>query len=313
MTADQYIYEVYKERSFSKAAKNLYVSQPALSAAVKKAETELGITIFDRSSTPMLLTEEGKVYIEYIEKIMHIEEERKNILSDIGELKRGKLTVSGENFVSSFVMPKIILEFNKKYPGVEIELVESNSPDLRQYLLNESIDLLVAHDFNQALYTSEPLFDETMLLAVPEKFEINKSLCEYILTMEDIENGKHLKSDCPKLKLSKFKQEKFLLLKKGNDSRRRAEILFEEENFKPDKVVIYLDQLITSYNMACAGLGVAFVTDIVVKSSKNTGCVFYKLSGRSTHRSMAIGYKKNKYRSKAMSAFIETAKEVYKR
>ena len=134
MNEKDYIYEVYKEKSFSQAAKNLYLSQPALSASVKKVEKELGITIFDRSTSPIVLTEEGKVYIESIEKMRAVEEEMNNKLLDMSELKSGKIRVSGENFVSSFVMPKIIMAFTKRYPGIEVELVESNSPDLRQLL-----------------------------------------------------------------------------------------------------------------------------------------------------------------------------------
>ncbi len=311
MNEKDYVYEVYKERSFSIAAKNLYISQPALSASVKKVERELGITIFDRSTSPIVLTEEGKVYIKYIEKLRAIEDETKNILMDMSKLKTGKLVVSGENFVSSFIMPKIIIEFAKRYPGISVELVESNSPDLRQLLITESIDLLIAHDFDKKLYSSTPLFEETLLLAVPKDYKINDELKEFTLTREDILNGKHLKDNCPKVRIKKFEDCPFILLKKGNDTRRRANEIFAEENFEPKTVKIYLDQLITSYNMVCFGLGVALVNDILVKSSNQSGCVFYKLYGRATHRSMAIGYKKNKYLSKAISAFIETAKDIY--
>ena len=312
MNEKDYIYEVYKEKSFSQAAKNLYLSQPALSASVKKVEKELGITIFDRSTSPIVLTEEGKVYIESIEKMRAVEEEMNNKLLDMSELKSGKIRVSGENFVSSFVMPKIIMAFTKKYPGIEIELVESNSPDLRQLLLNDSIDLLIAHDFDKAQYKSIPLFEETLLLAVSNNLPVNKGLESYLLTREDIINGKHLFNDCPRVNLSSFEDCPFLLLKKGNDTRRRASVLFAEANFEPKVVKIYLDQLITSYNMVCAGMGVAIVNDNLVKSSNQSGCVYYKLSGRSAYRVMSIGYKKNKYCSKVMQAFINTAKEVYK-
>ena len=56
-----YVYEVYLARSFSAAAKKLFISQPALSAAVKKVEKQLGITIFDRSTNPITLTQAGRV------------------------------------------------------------------------------------------------------------------------------------------------------------------------------------------------------------------------------------------------------------
>lgn len=311
MNEKDYVYEVYKERSFSIAAKNLYISQPALSASVKKVERELGIILFDRSTSPIVLTEEGRVYIEYLEKLRALESEAKNKLMDISKLKTGKIVVSGENFVSSFIMPKIIMEFTKRYPGINVELVESNSPDLRQLLITEAIDLLIAHDFDKKLYSSIPLFEETLLLAVPKDYKVNEDLKDYVLSRKDVVEGKHLKDSCPKVSIKKFEDCPFILLKKGNDTRRRASEIFLEEDFEPKTVKIYLDQLITSYNMVCFGLGVAFVNDILVKNSNQSGCVFYKLRGRATHRRMAIGYKKNKYLSNAINAFIETAKDIY--
>ena len=68
-----YVYEIYKERSFSKAAQNLYISQPALSSAVSKYEKSLGFLIFDRSKNPLRLTSEGKIFLESIENIINIE------------------------------------------------------------------------------------------------------------------------------------------------------------------------------------------------------------------------------------------------
>ena len=60
-TGKKYIYEVYKEKSFSKAAQNLYISQPSLSARIKKIEDQIGVPLFDRSTSPLKLTEIGEV------------------------------------------------------------------------------------------------------------------------------------------------------------------------------------------------------------------------------------------------------------
>mgnify|MGYP002539838949 FL=1 len=109
-----YVYEVYKERSFSAAAKNLFVSQPALSTAVKKLEESLGITIFDRSGSPLSLTEAGKVYIAALEEIRAIDRRMREQLADLSALQSGHIVVGGENFVTSFVLPPII----KKFPAM---------------------------------------------------------------------------------------------------------------------------------------------------------------------------------------------------
>ncbi len=311
MDANDYIYAVYKERSFSLAAKKFFVSQPALSAIVKKVEKSIGITIFDRSTSPITLTAAGKIYIKSIEEMQAVKKRLDEELSDLRGLKTGKLVVSGENFVSSFIMPEVIMTFSEKYDGIRVELVESNSPDLRQLLLSDEVDLLIAHDFDKKLYSCEPLFDETLLLAVPERFEINKKMKEFALTSDDVKEGKHLDKNCPAVNLGEFKEENFLFMKKGNDMFRRASSLCEEAGFTP-KTVITLDQLITSYNMACSGMGIAFVTDMLVTHSRGENCVYYKINAEETSRRMFIGYKKNRYISKSCKAFIEIAKEVYK-
>ena len=310
MNEMDYVYEVYKEKSFSAAAKKLFVSQPALSTAIKKLEESIGITIFDRSISPIALTEAGKVYIEAVEKIRRIERQMKEELADMSELRTGHLVISGENFVSSFIMPRVMKRFFSKYGGIDVELVESNSPDLRKLLLTDQIDLLIAHDFDLKVYTAEALFEESLLLAVPEGFAVNDRLADMRLTREEVLAGAHRKDKCPCVDLKQFYDLPFLMLKQGNDMHRRARVLCEDAGLEPH-VILYLDQLITSYNMALAGMGAAFVTDVLVSAAPGGGCVYYRLSGPRATRTMSIGYKKGRYLSKACVAFIETAHEVF--
>ena len=91
---------------------------------------------------------------------------------------------------------------------------------------------------------------------------------------------------------------------------RRANVLCEDAGFEP-KVLLSPDQLITSYNMACSGMGIAFVTDALISAASGEGCIFYRLDGMHTTRTMSIGFKRNRYLSSACSAFIETAKKTH--
>ena len=307
-----YVYEVYKEKSFSAAAKNLYVSQPALSSSIKKIESRLGITIFDRSSQPIALTEEGKVYIEAVERIRAIKNGLETRLSDMSKLKTGHITVSGENYISSFIYPKIIIEFMERYGGINIEMVESNSHDLQNQLLSENVDLLIDYKFDPALYDSYPITVEHIILCVPKKLAINERLKDYQLTARDIKNGKHLKSSCDGVHLREFADEMFVILKKGNYSHRHSMELCAEAGFTP-KVKIYPDQMITSYNMSRAGMGISLIPDLLIYASPESGkCVYYKLLDASSLRQLCLGFKKNRYMSRAVEAFIKTALEVYK-
>ncbi len=306
-----YIYEVYKERSFSTAAKKLYVTQPALSSAIKKAEEKMGTLLFDRSSVPVRLTPAGQVYIQAIEQIKTIKEDMENTIRDVSHVKTGHIKVSGENFVSAFIMPDILKEFNKKYPGISIELIESNMHDLQTQLLESKIDLLIDYDFDPQLYESFPLVNDELLLAVPSFWEINEKLRKFRLTDREIAEKRNLDKDISEINIKEFAELEFIMLKKGNDMNKRVTTLFWEAGISP-RTVLYTDQLITAYNIARSGMGAAFITDTLVRSVREASkCVFYKIKGESAKRILSIGYKKNRYQSNAVNAFIETAREVY--
>ena len=139
----EYIYEVYKEKSFSKAAAALFISQPSLSANVKRVENRIGYPIFDRSTKPLQLTEVGKHYIQAVEKVMDIENNLENYLLDLGNLKTGTLNVGGSNFFSSWILPPLIADFSQKFPHVQISLVEESTVKLSQFLQAGKLDLVI--------------------------------------------------------------------------------------------------------------------------------------------------------------------------
>ena len=176
---------------------------------------------------------------------------------------------------------------------------------------DETIDLLVAHDFDDSLYTSYPMLEEKLMLCVPRQLPVNDRLREFQLNYEDVRDRKHLKRSCPAVDLAEFRDEPFLMLKQGNDMNRRARVLFDEAGFSP-QIKINLDQLLTAFNMSSSGMGCTFVTDqLIISAPDSKNCVFYKLAGANAHRNLCIGHKRNRYISHAASAFIETAKTVY--
>ena len=306
----RYVFEVYKEKSFSKAAKNLDVSQPALSTAIKKIETEAGITLFDRSSSPLKLTEAGKVYIDAVSQVMSIQNNLKCQLNDIASLKTGEIKIGGSTFFSTFILPHAISKFSMDHPGIHIDLIESPAATLKERLMDESIDLIMdSCEFDDKTFTTYQVLKENLLLAVPKSFDVNNGLEEFQITSKDIKQKKHLSDDFPAVDLSRFANEEFLLLRKGNDTGERAIMMCNEAGFMP-KVHMYLDQIMTSYNIACMDMGIAFVTDkIITYGYPRTEVVFYKLGGKLSKRNIVFAHKKNRYMTQALNEFISFSKD----
>ena len=307
----KYVYEVYKERSFSKAAQNLYISQPSLSATIKKTEDRIGAPIFDRSTNPIQLTEVGKQYIKSIEKIMDIQNSFENYVNNLNELKTGQLAIGGSNFFTSFILPPLITEFTHKYPLVKIHLIESDTASLKNMILLGSLDLVIDnYDFYDPAYTTQFFAHETLVLAVPKSLESNKTAEKYQLTYRDIVNKKHLNKKTPTVPLKIFEDDPFIFLRTGNDTRRRAEKICSDHGLSP-KVILKLDQQITSYNVACYGMGIAFISDtLVLKTKPDPNIIYYKLDDPQAKRNIYFYHKQTKYVTRAMEEFLKIANQA---
>ncbi len=306
-----YLNEVYKAQSFSRAAQKLYLSQPSLSLTIKKFEQEIGIQIFDRSTAPIQLTEAGKIYMEGVQRILTIENDLEAYLDDYKELKTGSLTLGAPHMFSSYLLPAVIAQFLKQFPMVEIRLVEADFLTLHDMTLNGEIDLLIeSHQFDETLFQSYPLFREHILLAVPFSDPVNKQLKNYCLSMEDICSDLHLDPDHPSISLRNFQNHRFLMLQKGFDMHSRAMRLFRSSGFEP-QVFMFLNQLMTVYNMVNQQLGVSFVSDTVVKlSHSGKNIVFYKIDDEQTTRYITLAHKLNRYVSRPMREFIRMMEAI---
>ncbi len=308
---EEYVYTVYKEKSFTRAADRLFVSQPALSAAVKKQEERLGFKIFDRGTPSLSLTEEGEVYIRAIERLHALKTDLGNQVMDITSLLSGSLTVAGANFISSFVLSEIIERFTALYPGIEVNLIESNSKELESFVIEDKVDIVFDYTYNEEFIRGEPLLRENILLAIPSKDPLNGRLSDISLTSADIRIGKHLQAETPAVDLRLCEGESFLLLKPGNSMHHIAKALLSEAEVNY-KTTIRLDQLMTAYNMCGLGMGLTFLSDTLIKSTaENANIRYYKLSSLHASRILYMEYKKHKYVNRAMRRFMTLATELY--
>lgn len=302
----EYVYEVYKTKSFSKAAANLYISQPSLSATVKKIEHRLGSPIFDRSTNPIQLTECGHKYIQYIERIMDMESEFEKHLNSLAELRTGNLTIGGSNLFSSYILPPLLTMFIKKYPLIEVNMVEANTKSLEKRLLEGNLDLVIDnYQFADSIYDRHLFCKEHLILAVPSSLSVNSSLKEKQLNAKDINNNKHLAPSTPAVSLCEFKEAPFVLLRSGNDTRERSEQLFKDAKITPN-IILELDQQVTAYHVACYGMGITFVSDTLIKQVPvDYRITYYKLEDAFSNRNIYFYHKHTRYVTRAMEEFIK--------
>lgn len=306
----KYVYEVYKERSFTKAAQNLYISQPSLSARIKKMEVIIGEPLFDRSTTPLQLTEVGKVYIEAAEEITQIEQRVENYINDLAGLKTGNLAVGASTLFAAYVVPSLITQFNQKFPDVHIQLIEGNTAELEEMLGSNALDFVIDnYHYDSILYNKELYCEENILLAVPKHFAVNEELGMYQLSYKNIKNKNYLNQKYPAVPLGRFADLPFIMLTQGNDTRTRGDRLCRNVGFKPN-IVLEFNQQSTAYMASSTQLGATFISDILVSQLPAfENLVYYKLDGEEAKRKVFFYYKTHKYKTRVMEEFIRMMHE----
>ena len=306
----EYIYEIYKEKSFPAAARKLYVSQPALAASVKKAEEELGGRIFDRRGQKTELTEIGRAVIETIEKINAAEQELSNRISDINELRTGTLTVGAPNSVFTCVLPDILERYRSVYPGIELRFLEASSEELKEAAAAGLTDVCLDYDFDGKIFCSVPLVEEKIYLCAAAGSDFARKYVKYALGADDVIKSKRggTGKKVPAIDLSACRDSMLILLKKGNDMCSRAERMLAEAGLYEYRSM-RLDQLMSSYTLSCRGLGISFVTDTVICSSGRKAA-YFRIDSQYSSRTLCLARSRHTAETGRLKKFTEIAKQI---
>lgn len=299
-----YVYEVYRQRSFTKAAQALYIAQPSLSQMVRKAEARIGAPIFDRSTSPIGVTELGRAYIRAAEQVLQIEADLQQYLDDTEKCLTGALTLGGTTFFTSYVLPPLVSAYSERYPGVELRLHEAHTGQLKQELQEGTLDFALDNTLlDPAIYEAVEIQTEQVILAVPRALPVNEKAAAFRLSAKELPQA-----GAPCVPLELFADTPFLLLKEGNDTRRRAEQLCAQAGFEP-KIRLALDQQLAAYNLAGYGLGAAFISDTLALSAPpDERLCFYRIDSPDAVRTISLFYKRTRALTAPMRAMLTMLK-----
>lgn len=311
----EYVYGVYKEGSFSKAAKKLFVSQPALSSTIKKLEQELNTPLFDRSCNPIQVTEAGRIYVNTIEEIIEIEKRLDRYFDELHSMKTGSLTIAAGSFFCSYSLPLHLKPFLEQYPNITVTFMEDHAHDEMSRLLKSGqIDFVLTSTSEPYKNYSRQFFSqEQLIIAVPQKYITKDSLKEYQYSFRDVIKGRHTMPDSPTVSLREFKDIPFISLNRDSELYQRTQLLFQNVDISP-RITMYLDQILTAYYMVWHGYGFSIIRDstlniVPLPADNGNNVVFYKIDDPLTMRNIYFYHKPSEYLSIAARMFIEYTKE----
>ena len=309
MTEKELVYfkKIAELRSFSAAARELFISQSSLSQCVANLENELGAQLFVRGTKGLTLTEAGESYYKTACEILDIYHDFTQEVSEFNELKRGKIKLGIPTYLSLILLPVLLPKFKQMYPGIEVELVEKNSTELEEMLLNSLLDFAIVHripDSDEAGSTEEftTLTSNPFMIVLPHGDPAGK----YSASID-------LKTGLPTLDLRHIKNHPFLMVARSNRLRMFIDYIIQQADITPN-VVLTTRNYETARRLACAGMGATLIPwEYRGIFGGMEGADYYAISeGYKTVWDTSIATVKGRYISKASRAFIDFALQTYR-
>lgn len=293
-----YILCIAKHQNLTKAARELYISQPTLSKYLQKLERELDGKLFNRSGNCYVPTYLGRRYMNYAKKMLALNEDWEKELSDLNSCKEGELNIAFPLMRSSCMIPKILPEFHKKYPGIRVNFLEETYAIQERLLLDDQLDFAIFNETGpHPKLTYEVLLEEETLLLLPADHPL--AGC-----------GKERK-DCrhPWMDLKLLENEPFILNAPDQTTGKITAELFRKYEINPPV------PFRTRNSQACAllaqeGLGACFIPENYIKNmhfEREMKCFSVGEGGIFT--TLTISYRKGTYLPSYARDFIQIARE----
>lgn len=285
----EYFSEVARQLSFTKAALTLHVSQPSLSKTIKSVEKELGVTLFYRSSKQLELTDAGKAVLVNTKIVLESFKNLTSELTDILELKKGEIRIGIPPIIGAAFFSKLISQFKKVYPTVEIILTEVGTKQIKQEVEEGSVDIgLICNLPNQSdsFEIINLLIDPLMLIVHRENPIASKKIAYF----SDLEN------------------ESFILYRKDFSLHDRIMEECLKNGFYPN-VVCESSQKDFIIEMVEAKLGVALLPCKICHEIRNEGIKTLPLDKSNLKLELGMIWKKNKYLPFVVREFISLTQQ----
>jgi len=243
-------------RSISKAASQLYVSQPAVSLAVKQLEISLGAKLFFRTQKGVTLTTEGATLYSYVKQgctLINVGEEK---LKELGALQAGEVNIGASEMTLRFFLLPLIEKFHKNFPAVKIRITNAPTPETLQHLKEGLIDFGVV---------SEPADPDIPGI----NFKSVKCIREILVAGENFrELGGRQKT--PIAELRKYP---FIMLEKGTSTRSCIENYFKKNGVEINpEIELAANDLVVEFIKR--GMGLGFILEDFVKAELESGVLF---------------------------------------
>ena len=242
-------------KGFTKAAKRLYMSQPAVSFQIQSLEELLGVKLFWRNEKNVILTEAGKLLFEQAKQIVAHSHKIKSVVNDLKELKTGSFTIGASTIPGEYVLPRLIGNFHRRFPGIQINVRIAGSAQVEAWLLNREIDLGLCGALisGKEIECLPFLTDRLVLIAPPD----------------------HRWKSGEEVKINDLIKEEFILRESGSGTRKTFKASLARSGISKEQLSVVMEMGSTRAIIGAveAGLGISVVSFLAAREPLLLGLI----------------------------------------
>ena len=275
--------------SFSKAAEEMSISQPAVSIQVKELEKAMGGALLNRARGGVQLTDTGRAVFDYAQRIFSLAEEMQSAVHEIQGLRSGRLTIGSSTTPGEYILPSLIGRFRKQYPGVEVSLSISNTQAIVERIHRRELNLGLAGApvREEGLRTFPYVSDEIVFIAAPD----HPVARENVLSLDDLAGHE------------------IVLREPGSATREAAERCLDEHGVAT-RVAMELGSNEAVKRAVAAGLGLGLISKFGVDPDVRAGFLkVLDVAGWECRRPLTVFYRDERHLPAAQLAFLRFLQE----
>lgn len=289
--------KVVEVQSFSKAAKELYVSQPTVSSNIVALEKEFEVKLFERTTKKVSVTKEGEKFYRYAKEILEVSEE---LYYEFGKSYRQteRIVLAGSTIPSLYILPELVLKFQKKYPNVQFSIEQGDSSEVIQKVLSHQVAIgMVGQIKEDSRLCYIPFCRDKLVVITP----VNNYYQELFRT------------DCT---IKRFLEEPVIFREQKYGEKKEAELFLERYRITEEdlNVIAYMnDQEMIKRSVSC-GMGISFISKRAAMDYAELGKIYiYEPEEEVSYRELYLVFEAKKKFDKLEKKFLDFTMETYKK
>lgn len=284
-------------KSFSKAAKELYLTQPTISAHIASLEKELNVRLFVRNTKEVSLSTDGEVLYQYAMQMVQLQKDIEEEFGKGGHREKQCIRIAASSINSQYILPELMMSFNQKHRGEQFSVIETDSLEALEKVVNHDVDLgFVGTMYDKKNCKYIPFSHDGLVVITPntEKYQQIKTL--------------------DKGSIDWIMKEDILLREEGSGTRREAMKQLEECGIDSSNlhVLASIENTETIKKSVVKGMGIALVSKLAVESEVEGGHLLqFELPLINRERTLYMVYNKNFQLTRSTQQFLKIVKQVY--